>query len=199
MHPKNERTFVILKPDAIQRGLMGEILGRFERVGLKFVAMKLVVAKEEQCWTHYNKSDEWYTQKGQRYVDNITSSGGTPEKPAIEYGKDIVRSLVKYMTASPVLAFILEGNKAAMVVTKLVGETEPATSDIGTIRGDFTVDSYELANLGRRAVRNLVHCSESPEEAEREIKIWFTEEELIKYRHMQDAMLYDVNMDGILE
>lgn len=199
MHPKNERTFVILKPDSIQRGLVGDILGRFERVGLKFVGMKLIVATEEQCWAHYNKTDEWYTQKGQRYVDNITSSGGTPEKPAIEYGKDIVRSLVKYMTASPVLAFVLEGNKAAMVVTKLVGQTEPATSDIGTIRGDFTIDSYELANVGARAVRNLVHCSESPEEAEREIKIWFSEKELIKYRHIQDAMLYDINLDGMLE
>lgn len=199
MNPQHERTFVILKPDAIQRGLMGEILGRFERVGLKFIGMKFIVADAEKCKTHYNKSDEWYQKKGERVVENIKAEGKTPEKEAIEYGRDIVRALITYMTASPVLCVALEGNKASMIVKKLVGDTEPATSDIGTIRGDFTIDSYELSNVGRRAVRNLIHSSESPEEAEREIKIWFADNELIKYRHIQDAMLYDINLDGILE
>lgn len=198
-HPKKERTFVILKPDAIQRGLVGDILSRFEKVGLKTVAMKMVVATEEQCFTHYNKSDEWYESKGAKVVDNMKARGLNPEKPAIEYGKDIVRALAKYMSAGPSVCLILEGNKSVNVVTKLVGGTEPTTSDIGTIRGDLTLDSYEAANMDARAVRNLVHCSESPEEANREIPIWFKDSEIISYRHIQDAILYDVNIDGILE
>lgn len=198
-HPKKERTFVILKPDAIQRGLVGEILSRFERAGLKTVAMKMIVGTEEQCFTHYNKNDEWYEKKGAKFVDNLKTQGLEPNKPAIEYGKDIVRALAKYMIAGPSICLVLEGNQAVAVVTKLVGGTEPTTSDVGTIRGDFTLDSYDAANFDARAVRNLVHCSESPIEAEREISIWLKENEIINYRHMQEAMLYDVNLDGILE
>jgi len=103
------------------------------------------------------------------------------------------------MTSGPVLAMVVEGNQATGIVTKIVGSTEPLTADIGTIRADFTIDSYALAGLDGRAVRNLVHCSESPEEAEREIALWFDENEILKYRLVQDQILYDVNLDGILE
>ncbi len=198
-HPKKERTFVILKPDAIQRGLVGDILSRFEKVGLKTVAMKMVVATEDQCFTHYNKNDEWFERKGKGMVANLEAQGKKAEKEPIEYGKDIVRALAKYMMAGPSLCLVLEGNKSVAIVTKLVGGTEPTTSDVGTIRGDLTLDSYDVANLDNRAVRNLVHCSESPEEAMREIPIWFKENEIISYNHIQDAILYDVNIDGILE
>jgi nucleoside-diphosphate kinase len=198
-HPKKERTFVILKPDTIQRGLVGDILSRFEKVGLKTIAMKMIVATEEQCFAHYNKDDAWFERKGKGVVANLEAQGKKAEKETIEYGKDIVRALAKYMTAGPSLCFVLEGNKSVAVVTKLVGGTEPTTSDVGTIRGDLTVDSYEAANLDTRAVRNLVHCSESPDEALREIPIWFKENEIISYNHIQDAILYDVNLDGILE
>lgn len=198
-HPKKERTFIILKPDAVQRGFMGEIISRIERVGLKFCAMKFVVPTEQQCWTHYNKDEAWFLSKGERTVKQRQEAGLPIEKEAIEYGRDIIAQLVKFMTSGPVLAAVIEGNQAVGIVTKLVGGTEPLTSDVGTIRGDFTVDSYEMAGIDGRAVRNLVHCSDQPSEAEREIKIWFTEEEIIKYRLVGDAILYDVNLDGILE
>lgn len=198
-HPKKERTFVILKPDAIQRGLVGDILSRFEKVGLKTVAMKMIVATEEQCFAHYNKNDEWYERKGKGVISNLEAQGRAAQKEAIEYGKDIVRALAKYMTAGPSICVVLEGNKSVNVVTKLVGGTEPTTSDIGTIRGDLTLDSYDVANSDDRAVRNLIHCSESPQEAAREISIWFNDSEIIAYRHIQEAVLYDVNLDGILE
>lgn len=198
-HPKKERTFVILKPDAIQRGLVGDILSRFEKSGLKTVAMKMVVATEDQCFAHYNKDDVWFEKKGAKVVENMQSRGVEPTKPAIEYGKDIVRALAKYMTAGPSICLVFEGNKSVAVVTKLVGGTEPTTSDVGTIRGDLTLDSYDAANFDARAVRNLAHCSESPKEAMREIPIWFKENEIISYNHIQDAILYDVNLDGILE
>ena len=198
-HPKKERTFVIIKPDGIQRGLIGEILKRFERTGLKFTAMKFLVPTAEQCWTHYNKDDAWFQSKGEKIVKNREENNMPIEKPAIEYGRDIIGQLVTYMTACPVLAMVIEGNQAVGIVTKLVGGTEPLTSDIGTIRGDLTIDSYEIAGIDNRAVRNLIHCSDKPEEAEREIKIWFNESEIISYRLIAEQMLYDVNLDGILE
>lgn len=198
-HPKKERTFVIIKPDGIQRNLMGEIIGRFERVGLKMTAMKMLVPKAEQCWSHYNKDEAWFQSKGERIVKGREEMNLPVEKEAIEYGRDIIGQLVTFMTSGPVLAMVIEGNSAVGIVTKLVGGTEPLTSDIGTIRGDLTLDSYDLAGIDTRAVRNLIHCSDKPEEAEREIKIWFDESEIIKYRSIAEAMLYDVNLDGILE
>lgn len=189
----------MLKPDAIQRGLMGEIIKRVERTGLKFTAMKFLVPTEEQCWTHYNKDDEWFESKGAKIVKQREENGLPVEKPAKEYGRDIIGQLVTFMTSGPVLGCVIEGNQAVGIVTKIVGGTEPLTSDVGTIRGDLTVDSYDLAGIDGRAVRNLIHCSDKPEEAEREIKIWFKEEEIVKYRLINEQMLYDVNLDGILE
>ena len=198
-HPSKERSFVMIKPDGVQRGLVGEIIKRVERVGLKISALKMTVPTEEQCWTHYNKDDAWYNQKGERAVADRQANGLPVDKPAVEYGKDIVRALVKFMTSGPVVAMILSGNQAVGIVKKLVGGTEPLTSDVGTIRGDFTLDSYNLSSLDERAVRNLIHCSDKPEEAEREIKIWFKPEELLNYRQLNEEVLYDVNLDGILE
>lgn len=198
-HPKKERSFVILKPDTIQRSLIGEVISRIERVGLKIVAMKLVVATEEQCWEHYKKSDEWYLKKGERVIEDRKSLNLPVEKEAMEYGKDIIRTIVDYITSGPVIAFVVEGLGAIPITAKLVGSTEPRTSDVGTIRGDFTVDTYSLSALDNRAVRNLVHCSDSPEEAARETAIWFKENEIIDYRLVQEQILYDVNLDGILE
>ncbi len=198
-HPKKERSLVIVKPDGVQRGLMGEILRRIERTGLKFAAVKFLLPEAEQCWTHYNKDEEWFLKKGTRIVEDRKAHGMPIEKEAIEYGKDIIQSNVDFFTSGPVLAMVIEGNQSVAIVKKLVGGTEPTTSDVGTIRGDLTVDSYALSSLDNRAVRNLIHCSDSPEEAEREIKIWFDEKEIIKYRLVSEQILYDVNLDGILE
>lgn len=198
-HPKKERTFVILKPDAIQRGLMGEIIKRFESVGLKMVALKMIMATEQQCWDHYNKDEAWFLKKGANIVKNRQDMGLPVEKEALEYGKDIIRALVKFMTAGPIVPMIFEGNQAMGIVKKIVGGTEPLTSEVGTIRGDYTLDSYELSSYDDRAVRNLIHCSDQVEEAEREIKIWFDEKEILDYRLISEGILYDVNLDGILE
>lgn len=194
--PNQERSLVLLKPDTVQRSLVGEVIKRFEQTGLKISAMKMIEATEAQLLEHYNKSDEWYERKGKGIIAELTEQGKPVEKEAIEYGKDIIRTVVKYMTAAPVVAMVLEGNKAVAVVTKIVGSTEPATSDVGTIRGDYTLDSYGHATHENRAVRNLVHQSESPEEAEREIKIWFKEAEIMQYVTAQERIMYDVNLDG---
>ena len=129
-------------------------------------------------------------------MEELTAQGKPIDKEPIEYGKDIIRTILHYMTAAPVVAMILEGNKAVAVVTKIVGSTEPSTSDVGTIRGDYTVDSYSHSTFENRAVRNLVHQSESPEEAEREIPLWFKDEEIMNYVTAQERIMYDVNFDG---
>ena len=198
-HPKKERSLVIIKPDGVQRALVGTIVTRFERTGLKFIALKLVVPKAAQCWAHYNKDEEWFLKKGTRVAEDRKAHGMPIEKEIIEYGKDIIQSNVDFFTSGPVLAIVIEGNQSVAIVKKIVGGTEPTTSDVGTIRGDLTVDSYALTSLDNRAVRNLVHCSDSPEEAEREIPIWFEKSELIAYRLVGEQILYDVNLDGILE
>jgi nucleoside-diphosphate kinase len=197
--PHQERTFVILKPDTVQRSLMGEVIKRFERTGLKCTALKMGMADEATLLKHYNKDDVWFSKKGANVVEEMKAQGRPIEKEAIEYGKDIVRTIVHYMTAAPVVMMIWEGNKAVDVVTKIVGTTEPSTSDVGTIRGDYTVDSYTHSAVENRAVRNLIHCSDIPAEAEREIALWFKEEEMMNYVTAQERIMYDVNFDGTKE
>lgn len=198
-HPKKERTFVIIKPDGVQRGLVGEIVRRFERTGLKLVHLSLKMLDEKKLWEHYGKTDEWFLKKGSKIAEDKKAAGLPADKEPIEYGKDIIRALVTFMTSGPVVVMVWEGNQAVGVVKKLVGGTEPSTSDVGTIRGDLTIDSYSIAAIDDRAVRNLAHCSDSPEEAEREIGLWLTPEELLNYRVVGEQILYDVNLDGILE
>ena len=198
-HPKEERTFVIIKPDGVQRGLIGEIIKRYERTGLKLVGMRFGVADEKKFWEHYNKDDAWFLQKGTKILEDKKANNLPADKEPMEYGKDIIRQLVKFMTCGPVLMMVWEGNQAAAVIKKITGDTEPSTSDVGTIRGDLTVDSYNIAAVDDRAVRNLIHCSESAAEAKREIAIWFTDAEMTEYRLVGEQILYDVNLDGILE
>lgn len=197
--PHQERTLVILKPDTVQRSLVGEVIGRFERTGLKFTAMKMFVPTKDALLTHYNKNEEWFLKKGNRIIEDLKSHGLPVTKDAMAYGREIIDTIVDYMTAAPVIGMIIEGNEAVRVVTKLVGTTEPATSDVGTIRGDYTVDSYGHSSYENRAVRNLIHCSESPEEAEREIKVWFTDDEIMNYVTAQERIMYDIDLDGTQE
>ncbi len=193
---KKDRSLILIKPDGVQRGLIGEIVKRFEQKGLKMIAMKMIVPTIEQCESHYNKDDEWFLKKGTGIVSSLEKDGLPVEKEALEYGRDIIRTIVQYMTGGPVVAILAEGHAAPDVVTSIVGGTEPITADIGTIRGDFTIDSFYLATIDNRAVRNLIHCSEDVDEAERELKIWFAENEIMKYSTASERILYDVSADG---
>ena len=196
---KNEKTFVMVKPDGVQRAFIGEIIRRVERTGLKIVAMKMTVLVGDKCWKHYNKDDAWFLEKGTKIIEGRKARGVEVTQSALEYGKEIVGRLVTFMTCGPVVMMVIEGNQAVGIVKKLVGGTEPLTSDVGTIRGDLTLDSYGLADEDGRAVRNLIHCSDKPTEAEREINLWIKPEEIISYKSIQEKMLYDVNLDGIME
>ncbi len=193
-----EKTFILLKPDTIQRSLIGEIVNRIERTGLKLVAAKMVSGEEKRLLEHYGKDDAWYLEKGTKRIKLLKEAGKTVDenRPPIEYGKDIIRGVVRYMQASPLVAMVWEGNQSVAVVKKIVGSTDPTASDVGTIRGDYQLDSYTLSDAEERGIRNLIHCSDKPSEAEREISIWFAPEEVHQYRHINEAILMDVNIDG---
>jgi nucleoside-diphosphate kinase len=198
-NPK-ERTLVLIKPDGVQRALIGEIIQRYERTGLKLVGLKFFIPTPELVKKHYLVVDGWLESVGQKAKEAYIKKGLKPpfDDPQ-KCGQQVLERLEKYLSSGPVVAMVWQGNEAVGVIRKITGGTEPLTSDVGTIRGDLTIDSYHLADTDGRAVRNLIHASASPEEAEKEIKIWFKEEEIIKYRLIQEAILYDVNLDGIKE
>lgn len=199
-HPKHEQTLVIIKPDGIQRSLMGEIISRYERVGLKLVAMKMMVPTPELIEKHYTLDPEWRRITGEKTIKGYHDKGLVPpsENP-LDITNILLGRLCKYMTSGPVIVMIWEGAHAVAIVRKLTGGTEPLTSAVGTIRGDFVLDSYKTSDEDGRSVRNLVHASGSAKEAKDEIEHWFTEKEIINYTHVQEKILYDVNLDGILE
>ena len=199
-HPSKERTLVIIKPDGVQRTLIGEIIQRYERTGLKLKALKMRQADESIVERHYLVDPEWVRKVGEKSIASYEKKGEqSPFASAEECGQAVLGRLKTYMSSGPVIAMVWEGNQAVGIVRKITGGTEPLTSDVGTIRGDFTVDSYGVADEDQRAIRNLIHASGSVEEAEKEIAIWFNEADVLNYNLSQDKILYDVNLDGIKE
>ncbi len=199
-HPSDERTLVIIKPDGVQRGLMGEIIGRFEKVGLKLVAAKMMVADAEKIEQHYTLDPQWRKVTGEKTIASYQAKGMTPPSmDPLEITAKILANLKKYMTSGPTVFMVWEGAHAVKIVRKLGGGTEPLSSDVGTIRGDYVLDSYQMADVDSRAVRNLLHMSGSVDEANAEIKHWFADGEITDYRIIHEEILYDVNLDGILE
>jgi len=197
---KKERTLVVIKPDGLQRTLVGEILKRYERTGLKLVAMKMMVPSSDLVEKHYLLDPEWIRKVGEKSIDSYKKKGQKPPtEDSIALGKGVVEVLKRYLTSGPVIAMIWQGAHAVEVVRKITGSTEPRSSDVGTIRGDFVIDSYPLADISGRAIRNLIHASGTVDEAKGEIGLWFTDKEIINYRLVQEEILYDVNLDGILE
>lgn len=195
-----ERTLVIIKPDGVQRSLIGEVVRRHERVGLKLVGLKMLVPTADKIEEHYTLDPQWRTVTGEKTIESYKKKGQTPpSEDPLEITAKILESLKKYMTAGPVVIMVWQGAHAVELVRKLVGSTEPLSSDVGTIRGDFVLDSYRIADSDGRAMRNIIHASGSVPEAENEIKHWFEDNELITYRLVQEEILYDVNLDGILE
>jgi nucleoside-diphosphate kinase len=200
--PQNERTLVIIKPDGVQRSLIGEIIKRYEQRGLKMIALKMLIPTEELATKHYYEvgGDAWIEAVGEKAKAAYEKKGlKSPYKTTTENGWAVLKANAKYLSAGPVVAMIWQGNQAVQLVRKITGGTEPLTSDVGTIRGDFTLDTFALADVDQRSVRNLIHASGEVSEAEKEIKIWFSDEEVLKYNHIQEKILYDVNLDGIKE
>ena len=199
-HPKMERTLVVVKPDGVQRSLVGEIIKRLENVGLKMSAMKMLVPEPDFIEAHYTLDPNWRRITGEKTIKGYKDKGlKPPSEDPLEITAKVLANLKKYLSSGPVVAMVVQGAHAVKIVRKIVGSTEPLSSDVGTIRGDYVLDSYAMSDTDNRAVRNLVHASGSPAEAEMEIAHWFSSKEIIKYRLVQEEILYDVNLDGILE
>jgi len=154
-----QRTLVIFKPDAVMRGIVGEILTRFERVGLKIVAAKMLQPDYEHYFEHYEGIGTLKTRKGE----------------------EIFETQLKEMQQGPVIAMVLEGIEAVALVRKMVGPTEPKSAQPGTIRGDYSHMTYGHASSAKRGVPNVVHASAEVDEAEKEIAHWFSADELVSY------------------
>ncbi len=199
-HPREEKTLIIIKPDGIQRGLVGEVIKRYEQTGLKLVGLKLLVPRSDLVEKHYLVDPEWKKKTGLKSIDAYKQKDITPptEDPE-EAGEKVLATLKKYLSSGPVIAMVWQGMHAVGVARKITGSTEPMISDVGTVRGDFTIDSYEVSDRDERAVRNIVHASGSVDEALKEISLWFKENEINNYRLAHEAILYDVNLDSILE
>lgn len=178
-----ERTFVMIKPDGVRRGLVGRIISRFEDVGLKLVGIKILRPDEDLVRKHYPDNPEWLRTVGEKTLGTYREYEMDPLRQMgtddpLEIGRWVRERLVEFITSGPVVAMVWEGNHAVEVVRKLVGSTIPLFAQPGTIRGDFSVDSPDLANREGRPVYNLIHASGDIEEAEREVGLWFRDEEL---------------------
>lgn len=157
--PEVERTLILFKPDTVQRGLVGEILTRFERVGLKIVGTKMIFPDRDHYYRHYESIGHMVTRRGQQAFD-VT---------------------LEMMQLGPVVAMVLEGVESVALVRKMVGGTEPKSAMPGTIRGDFSHMSFEYADGKKKGIPNLIHASGDPEEAVEEIAIWFSADEIYSY------------------
>jgi len=159
-----ERTLVIFKPDAVQRGIVGDILARFERVGLKIIGMKMVSPTREQYYEHYENIGKVISRRGE----------------------DVFKSVLEFMLQGPVIVMVLEGVEAIEVTRKLVGATEPKSALTGTIRGDYSHISYGRADSEKKSTPNLIHASDGASDAGQEISYWFSENELYDYQTMHE-------------
>ena len=185
MNPAIERTFFMVKPDGVERGLIGEVVTRLEKRGLKIIAMKMVKPTFEHIDKHYPSDEAWISRLGDKGFGVFKEYGMDPKEVMgtdnnLEAGKMVRKWLVEFMLEAPVVAMVIEGIHAIDMVRKIAGPTLPNKAEIGTIRGDFSVDSPAAANLSMRAVKNIVHASENKEEAANEIAHWFSEEEIFE-------------------
>lgn len=190
-----EQTFVMIKPDGVMRGLIGEVVQRFEQRGLKVIALKMVQADEEKIGGFYPKDQEWVERLGHKGLNTFKEYKLDPKEHMgtdnpLEIGTTVRKGLVSFMTMGPVVPMVVEGIHAISIVRKLVGASLPVFADPGTIRGDYSIDAPTAANLEGRSVRNIVHASETPEEAKHEIGYWFAPEEIFDYDRADHVAMF---------
>ncbi len=190
-----ERTLVLIKPDGVKRGIVGRIVSRFEEVGLKIAALKMVQISREYAENHYPNTPEWIRGMGEKTLQTYRDQGKDPVQEVgtdnpMEIGNMIKEWNVDYLTSGPIVALVLQGAHAISVVRKMCGFTLPAFADPGTIRGDFSITSPIVANELKRAVRNLVHASSDQEEADYEIDYWFSKQELCSYKSAAEDVMF---------
>ncbi len=187
MHPKEEKTFLMIKPDGVRKGLVGEVIHRIEQRDLKIVALEMFQATKSQVDGHYPKDEKWIHRLGEKTKATYEKYGYDMQKELgttnlLGAGKMVRRWLIDYLTSAPMVRIVIQGTHAVDMVRKLAGDTMPSNAELGTIRGDFSVDSAVIANKEKRAVMNLVHASETPEEAAHEIEFWFGKNPVFIYK-----------------
>ncbi|MBX4190209.1 nucleoside-diphosphate kinase [Candidatus Parcubacteria bacterium] len=195
MELRNEQTLVLVKPDGLQRGLAGEIIKRFEARGLKIVGLKMVSPSEAHIKKHYLSTKEQLEGMGNKSLENLKNLGLDAMKilgtdSPMEIGKMINNWNFQFLSSGPVLAAVFQGPHAVEMTRKIVGNTLPFKAELGTIRGDFSVDSATLGNLRKRPIRNIVHASGTVLEAQREIKHWFKKQELFDYKRVDEDLMF---------
>lgn len=189
-----ERTLVLIKPDVLQRQIVGEVLSRFERKGVKITAMKMLNATKEQVGEHYEAKEAYLIETGEKAKKGAIARGeDISEWNSLEQGKKIRQRNINYLTCGPIVAIVFEGFGVISQVRKILGSTSPAEGDIGTIRNDYSLDTYALADSIDRSTMTMLHASDSVENAERELKIWFKESEICNnYETGVEKIFYDV-------
>lgn len=171
-----ERTLVIIKPDGVEKKLIGEVVKRLENAGLSLVDIKMVKAAPEFIVQHYTLDPEWRRIVGEKRIMAAKERGlEPPSNDPLEIAEIILEKNRRYITRTPVIPMIWEGEGAVGVVRKVGGSTEPASAEKGTLRGDYATDSYELADKENRSIENIIHASGSVKEAQMEIHHWFPE------------------------
>lgn len=195
MSPREEKTVVLVKPDGVKRGLIGEVMRRLESRGLKIIALKMITASREHAHSHYPNTEEWLRGMGNKTLENYKQYEKDPVKEIgtddpLEIGKMVAQWNVDFLTSGPMVALVIQGIHAVDMVRKIVGKTVPAMAEMGTIRGDFSVDSPTLANVGKRALHNIVHASGDQSEAAHELAHWFHEEEIHEYKRAEEDIMF---------
>ena len=192
---KKQRALLIIKPDGVQRGIIGKIITRFETVGLKIIGLKFEMATSEKVVAHYPETEAWFKKVGERTLTNYQKKGLDARtvfrtNDAVSIGKIVKGWLVTYFQESPVFMAVVEGYDCIEIVRKLSGNTIPVLALPGTVRGDFSHDTIDLANEQNRPLRNIIHASDSPEDGEKEVNLWFTKEELFSYEPAGEKFMY---------
>jgi nucleoside-diphosphate kinase len=187
-----EQTLVLIKPDGIQQKIVGKIISRFEDVGLKVVGMKMVWSDEKKAREHYPLDEDWSRGAFEKTKETAEKNKEKFDfKDYVEFGKFVQEGLVSFIQENPIVALVLEGPHAIELVRKMVGSTEPRQAAPGTIRGDLaSIESYVNANSNNRAVRNLIHASDSVNNAKKEIDVWFDDEEVHDYKRPGDEKIF---------
>jgi len=193
-----ERSLLLIKPDVLQRQIVGEILTRFERKGFKIVAMKMLNTTKEQVAEHYEDKEDYLIKVGDNAKKGAEARGeDISDWDALERGKFIRQRNISYLTCGPIVAMVLEGFGVISGVRKLLGNASPASGDVGTIRDDFSLDTFQLADYISRSTRTMIHASDTVENAQREISIWFKENELCdNYETAAEKIFYDEGWDS---
>lgn len=183
---KEEKTLVLVKPDGVKRGLVGEILSRFERRGLKVISLEMLWAQKSQVDDHYPHNPNWIKRIGEKTLQNYQSYHLDPIKELgtndpERIGKIVRDWLLDYLTMGPMVKIVIEGNHAISMVRKIVGDTAPSQAVPGTIRGDFSIDDAAKANREKRPIYNIIHASENEEEAQHELNLWTSLDDVFDY------------------